>query len=78
FNDKNEIQYISNNHEINKVILTALKDLDDTFFVEHSNSEKTNSVLNNDNNKEILDINLDRLNKFEFIEVSDNYIKDVI
>ncbi|CAG8475198.1 35724_t:CDS:2 [Gigaspora margarita] len=63
----------------NEVILTALKDLDNTFFIEHSDSEES-SVSDNDNN-EILDIdynNLDRLNKFEFVEVPENYIEDKV
>ncbi|KAF0439679.1 chaperonin: PROVISIONAL [Gigaspora margarita] len=65
----------------NEVILAALKDLENTFFIEHSDSEE-NSESDNDNNEEILDIdddiNLDRLNKFEFVEIPENYLEDKV
>ncbi|CAG8611398.1 12397_t:CDS:2 [Gigaspora rosea] len=63
----------------NEVILTTLKDLENIFFIEHSDFEE-NSESDNDNNEEIFniddDINFDRLNKFEFVEIPENYIED--
>ncbi|CAG8557413.1 2139_t:CDS:2 [Scutellospora calospora] len=68
-----------NNQKTNKVILTTLKNLENMFFIEYSDSEES-SESDNDYNKKILDINdninLDKLNKFEFVEVPKNYIKD--
>ena len=67
-------------------ILTALEDLNSTFFTEYSDSEdeKESSIISNnnddDNDDEIIsdfDNNFD-LNNFEFKEVSDNYVEDKI
>ncbi|CAG8455593.1 9643_t:CDS:2 [Cetraspora pellucida] len=72
----------SNDHYANDVILTALEDLENMFFVESSDYEESNSISDNDDNEEVLDIsddiNLDRLNEFEFVEASNNYIEDKI
>ncbi|CAG8654070.1 16628_t:CDS:1, partial [Dentiscutata heterogama] len=76
-----EYNIYSNDQNTNEIISTALNDLENTFFVEHLDSEES-SVLDDDNNEEILDIdddiNLDRLNKFEFVEVPENYIEDKV
>ncbi|KAF0544998.1 hypothetical protein F8M41_002462 [Gigaspora margarita] len=74
---KIEYNIHSNNHNTNKVILTALNDLENTFFVKCSNFDENNSESDNNNSEEILDsdnINLNRLNEFEFVEAPDNYI----
>ncbi|CAG8495527.1 16763_t:CDS:2 [Dentiscutata heterogama] len=81
-----EYSIYSNDHDTNQVILTALNDLENTFFVECSDSDEESNPTsisdNSDDNEEILniddDINLNRLNKFEFIEVPDNYIEDKV
>ncbi|KAF0386965.1 chaperonin: PROVISIONAL [Gigaspora margarita] len=76
-----EYNIYSSDQNTNEVILAALNDLENTFFVEHSDSEES-SISDNDNNEEILEINddisLDRLNKFEFVEVPENYIEDKV
>ncbi|CAG8763562.1 2643_t:CDS:1, partial [Cetraspora pellucida] len=77
-----EYNIYSHDDSINEVILSALKELDDTYFTDYSDSkdEKSNTVLNN---KLILDVNfsdipLNKLNEFNFVDVPDNYIEDKI
>ena len=76
--------YFSNNNA-NETILTALKELNNTFFIENSNSESKKSILNNytsdsNNNIKNLETNFNKiyLNNFEFVKNPDNYIEDKI
>ncbi|CAG8568639.1 5045_t:CDS:1, partial [Dentiscutata heterogama] len=39
----------SNNNDVNDIILTSLKDLDNIFFVEHSDSENEKDIEKLDN-----------------------------
>ncbi|CAG8632615.1 16113_t:CDS:2, partial [Gigaspora rosea] len=59
----------SNNDSINKDILAALKDLDDTFFVDYldSKDEESNSVLDDESISDE-DIPLNKLNDSAFLE----------
>ncbi|CAG8852436.1 18342_t:CDS:2, partial [Gigaspora margarita] len=60
----------SNNDSINEDILSVLKDLDDTFFVDYSDSEdeEFNTVLDDEliSDNDIPDIPLNKLNEFNF------------
>src|SRR4051812_42651160 len=74
-----------NNDNANKSILSALEELDNTFFNEYSSSddEKNNSdsevSSNSDDIEELREnFNAMHLNNFEFVENSDNYIEDKI
>ncbi|PKK60271.1 hypothetical protein RhiirC2_793572 [Rhizophagus irregularis] len=74
------------NFNDNDTVLTALEDLDNTFFIEYSNSEdsedkkESNIILNNNNDDEITSDfdNNSNLNNLEFEEIPDSYIEDKI
>ncbi|CAG8560675.1 12552_t:CDS:2 [Dentiscutata heterogama] len=88
----------SNDNDINDIILISLKDLDNIFFVEHSDSEneKDNEKLDDEelsdeeledeelDNEKLNDelpnigdnLNLNKLNESEFVDIPDNYIED--
>ncbi|CAB4423736.1 unnamed protein product [Rhizophagus irregularis] len=74
------------NFNDNDTVLTALEDLNNTFFIEYSNSEdsedekESNIIPNNDNDDKITSDfdNNSNLNNFEFEEVPDSYIEDKI
>ncbi|KAF0440391.1 chaperonin: PROVISIONAL [Gigaspora margarita] len=70
----------SNDDNVNKVILAALKDSDNTFFVEYSDSKNKefDSVLDHESISDNDDIPSNKLHEFNFIDVSDNYIEDKI
>ncbi|RIB25065.1 hypothetical protein C2G38_2166867 [Gigaspora rosea] len=72
----------SNDDSVNEVILSALKDLEDTFFADYSDSEgeESNSVLDDESisDDDFPDIPLNKLNEFNFVDVPDNYIEDKI
>ncbi|CAG8497290.1 9232_t:CDS:2, partial [Scutellospora calospora] len=72
----------SNDDSINEVILSELKNLDDTFFANYSDSEgeESNSVLDDESisDDDFPDIPLNKLNEFNFVDVPDNYIEDKI
>ncbi|GES94708.1 hypothetical protein GLOIN_2v466922 [Rhizophagus clarus] len=66
-------------------IITALENLDNTFFIKYSNSDdsedkkESNIIPNNVDDEITLDFdNNSNLNDFEFEEVPDNYIEDKI
>ncbi|CAG8835718.1 20457_t:CDS:2, partial [Cetraspora pellucida] len=72
----------SNDDSINEIIVTALKDLDNTFFVECLDSEddeESNSLADieaiTDSDD---DIPRSKLNEFIFVDVPNNYIEDKI
>jgi hypothetical protein len=74
------------NFNDNDTVLTALENLDNTFFIEYSNSEdsedekESNIIPNNDDDDGITSDfdNNSNLNNFEFEEVPDSYIEDKI
>ncbi|RIB21013.1 hypothetical protein C2G38_2177811 [Gigaspora rosea] len=72
----------SHDDSINEVILSVLKELDDTFFADYSGSkgEVSNSVLDDESisDDDFPDIPLNKLNEFNFVDVPDNYIEDKI
>ncbi|CAG8467770.1 hypothetical protein C2G38_2149154 [Gigaspora rosea] len=74
-----EYNICSNDDTINKDILAALKDLDNTFFVDYldSEDEESNSVLDNESISDE-DIPLNKLNEFSFVDIPDNFIEDKI
>ena len=78
-----------NSDSANKNILSALEELDDTFFIENLDSDDEKNVLNSSDNKvipnsdddiEVLEENFNEmhLSNFEFVENSDNFIEDEI
>ncbi|CAG8819458.1 43357_t:CDS:2 [Gigaspora margarita] len=69
----------SNDDSVNQVILAALEDLDNTFFVEYSDSEdkEFDSVSDSESISDN-DIPSSKLNEFNFVDVSENYIEDKI
>ena len=81
-----------NNDGANENILSALEELDNTFFIENlsSNSEKSASdneiISNSDNIENVEDVeenfnenfNEMHLSNFEFMENSDNFIEDEV
>ncbi|GBB87890.1 hypothetical protein RclHR1_01440005 [Rhizophagus clarus] len=74
-----------NNDSENNAILSALKELKNTFFAENSSCESEKNTTNDDENtsdEEItfMDKNFENLhlNNFEFIENTDNYIENKV
>ena len=74
-----------NNDNENKSILSALAELDDTFFIENSSSDDEKNIsdseasFNSDDIEQLREnFNEMHLNNFEFVENSDNYIEDKI
>ncbi|CAG8504783.1 15725_t:CDS:2 [Dentiscutata heterogama] len=60
----------SHDDSINEVVLSTLKELDDTFFADYSDSEgeESNSVLDDESisDDDFPDIPLNKLNEFNF------------
>ncbi|RIB06995.1 hypothetical protein C2G38_2215644 [Gigaspora rosea] len=78
-----EYNICSNDNNTNEVIITALEELDNTFFVECLDSESDEDSNFLSDIEPISDINDDNiplslLNEFDFIDVPDNYIEDKI
>lgn len=74
-----------NNDSENNTILSALEELENTFFAENSSCESEKNTTDDDENtsdEEItsMDKNFENLhlNNFEFIENTDNYIEDKV
>lgn len=74
-----------NNNNANETILTALEELENTFFIENSGSESEKNLTDDDENTsddEIAPINENfenfNLNNLEFEENPDNYIDDKV
>src|SRR3984957_20415096 len=77
-----------NNDDANKTILVALEELENTYFIENSNSESEKYSTDNDKNtfnneiasinKSFENINVNKLDNFEFMENPNNYIDDKV
>ncbi|CAG8587218.1 10677_t:CDS:2, partial [Cetraspora pellucida] len=77
-----EYNIYSSNSSTNKIIIAALEDLNNTFFVEHLDSE-SDKESNSLSDVELIsdiddDIFLSKLNEFNFVDVEDSYIEDKI
>ena len=73
------------NDSANETILSALEELNNTFFIENSSSESEKNISDNhtsdsDSDIKSLETNFNKihLNNFEFVENPDNYIEDDI
>ncbi len=73
------------NDSANETILSALEELNNTFFIENSSSESEKNISDNhtsdsDSDIESLKTNFNKihLNNFEFVENPNNYIEDNI
>ncbi|CAG8606910.1 11271_t:CDS:1, partial [Dentiscutata heterogama] len=78
-----EYNIYSNDDSINEIIFSALKDLDDTFFVEPLGSEdekeESDSLSDIEPTSDVDDeIPSSKLNEFVFEDIPDNYIEDKI
>ncbi|KAF0405435.1 chaperonin: PROVISIONAL [Gigaspora margarita] len=87
-NNDNEVYFFesieynirSEDNSINEAILASLKDLDSTFFVEHSDSEDKDEFnsISDDELESDDDISSNKLNEFKFIDIPDSYIENKI
>ncbi|CAB5173433.1 unnamed protein product [Rhizophagus irregularis] len=72
-----------NSDDANKNILSALEELDNTFFVENNSSSDEKNISDSDDISDsdkiedlVENFNEMHLNNFEFVENLDNYIED--
>ncbi|RIA87616.1 hypothetical protein C1645_827556 [Glomus cerebriforme] len=72
----------NNNDDANKNILTALEEVDNTFFVENSSSDSEENTSDHENVDDIDNLNKNfnemHLNNFKFVKNSNNFIEDEV